>query len=111
MFERGRDAPHPVQRIRDRYPAGIITLRGAFLAQHRDEILALARNVEEREKKEHPIKRIMAIDEQAGATVVTTTDMHLARAIGSAIHAAHKGEIDYAYGDEQSLLRVNWARE
>ena len=99
------------QRIRDRYPAGIITLRGAFLGKHRDEILAIARNVEEREKSEHPINRIMAIDEQPEATVVTTTDTHLARAIGSAIHAAYKGDIDYTYGDEQSLLRVNWARE
>ncbi|RIL07822.1 MAG: ATPase [Proteobacteria bacterium] len=108
------DAPRVVcpacQRTRDRYPAGILTLRGDFLAQHRDEILALARNVEEREKNEHPMNRIMAVEEDGGATVVTTTDMHLARAIGSAVHAAYKGEIDYTYADDPQMLRVTWER-
>lgn len=99
------------QRIRDRYPAGIVTLRGAFLAEHRDEIVALARNVEEREKSEHPMNRIMAVAEEDGAIVVTTTDSHLARAIGSAVYAAYKGDVDYSYADEQTLLRVTWERD
>lgn len=97
-------------RIRDCYPAGIVTLRGAFLVAHKDEILALAHNVEAREKDEHPMNRIMAVEEQGGATVVTTTDSHLARAIGSAVHAAYKGDVDYSYADEQTLLRVTWER-
>jgi len=108
------DAPRALcsacQRTRDRYPAGIVTLRGEFLGSHRDEIVALVRNVEAREKSEHPMNRIMAIEAEADATVVTTTDMHLARAIGSALHAAYKGDVDYAYGDEQELLRVTWQR-
>jgi len=100
------------QRIRDRYPAGFVTLRGAFLAQHRDDILNLVRNVEAREKQEHPMNRLMEIEDRApGEVVVTTTEVHLARAIGAAVHAAHKGDIDYQYGDEDSLLRVTWVRE
>lgn len=99
------------QRIRDRYPAGIVTLRGGFLAKHRDEILALARNVEEREKSAHPMNRIMAVEEEGDATVVTTTDSHLARALGSAVHSAYKGEVKYDYADEQTLLRVTWERD
>lgn len=99
------------QRIRDRYPAGTVTLRGAFFAAHRDDVLHLVRNVEQREKKEHPLNRIMAIEDQGGAVVVSTTEVHLARAIGSAVHAAHKGEIDYAYDDEESRVRVTWERD
>jgi hypothetical protein len=83
------------QRVRDRYPAGFVTLRGAFLAAHRDDILNLVRNVEERETREHPMNRIMEVEDRAaGEILVTTTDMHLARAIGHAVHAAHKGDLD-----------------
>jgi hypothetical protein len=57
------------------------------------------------------MNRIMAIEDQDGAAVVSTTEVHLARAIGSAVHAAHKGEIDYAYDDEESRVRVTWERE
>ena len=104
------DVAAACQRIRDRYPAGTVTLRGAYFTTHRDDILNLARNVEESEKGEHPMNRIMGIEEQDGATVVSTTDMHLARAIGSAVHAAHKGEIDWAYDDEEARVRVTWER-
>jgi hypothetical protein len=54
-------------RIRDRYPAGYVTLEGAFFAAHRDDILHLVRNREIREKSEHPLERIMAIEDVEGA--------------------------------------------
>ena len=98
------------QRVRDDYPAGILTLRGTFPSAHRDEILGLARNVEEREKAEHALKRIMAIRDDADEIVITTTDSGLARNIGDALHDAYDGELDYAYTDEGSLLRVTWSR-
>lgn len=110
------DAPRVLcaacQRVRDRYPAGFVTLRGGFLAAHRDDILNLVRNVEERERSEHPMNRVMEVEDRAaGEILVTTTDMHLARAIGNAIHSAHKGELDTCYAGEDSLLRVTWVRE
>ena len=45
-------------RVHDRYPAGYLTLSGAFLKDHRDEILGLAHNIEAREKAEHPYTRL-----------------------------------------------------
>lgn len=110
------DAPRALcaacQRTRDRYPAGFVTLRGSFLAAHRDDILNLVRNVEARECREHPMNRVMEVEDRAADEIlVTTTDMHLARAIGNAIHAAHKGELDTRYAGEDSLLRVTWMRE
>lgn len=44
-------------RIHDRYPAGYVKLEGQFLAQHRDELMSIVRDVEQREKPEHPPQR------------------------------------------------------
>ncbi|MCS6945258.1 MAG: BCAM0308 family protein [Sutterellaceae bacterium] len=97
-------------RIRDRYPAGYVRLSGAFFDAHRDEILRLIRHCEEREKAEHPLERIMAIEDVDGGTQVTTTGIHLARVIGEAVQAAYKGDADFQYNREDKLLRVNWSR-
>ena len=91
-------------------PAAFLTLRGDFLANHRDEILNLIRNYEERERKEHPLKRVMGSEEQADGIVFTFTDAHLARGIGEALHNAYEGEIDYQYTKEDIMLRVTWTR-
>jgi NMD protein affecting ribosome stability and mRNA decay len=108
------DAPRALcpacRRTRDRYPAGLVTLSGDHLRAHRDEILRLVRHVEEREKREHPMERIMAIEDRDDGVVVSTTEMHLARAIGEAVHDAHHGTLDYRYVEEDSRLRVTWSR-
>jgi NMD protein affecting ribosome stability and mRNA decay len=97
-------------RIQDGYPGGYLSLLGGFAQEHRQEIVALARRVEEREKQEHPLKRIMKIDEREDQILVTTTDPKLARNIGDAIHSAYKGELDSAYSRDENLLRVTWTR-
>ena len=97
-------------RIHDRFPAGYVTLKGAFFATHRDEVLHLARNREAHEKAEHPLERIMAIQDIEDGALITTTDTHLARDIGEAVHAAYRGELEYHYNKEENLLRVQWVR-
>lgn len=97
-------------RIHDKFPAGHVTLEGTFLAGHRDEILHLARNREAHEKAEHPLQRIMGIEDIEGGVLITTTDTHLARNIGQAVHAAYKGELEYRYNKAENLLRVHWRR-
>ncbi|MGZ9075499.1 MAG: hypothetical protein ACXW13_06955 [Burkholderiaceae bacterium] len=42
--------------------------------------------------------------------LITTTDIHLARDIDEAVHAAYKGELQYHYKKEENLLRVLWTR-
>ena len=98
------------QRTKDNFPAGYVTLEGEFLTAHRDEILQLVRNEEMRTKTEHPMERIMAIAEEDGKTVVTTTDIHLARRIGDAIHHAYQGGLDTKYSPDEYLIRVYWSR-
>jgi NMD protein affecting ribosome stability and mRNA decay len=98
------------QRIRDRYPAGTLSLTGSFLEEHREEISQLARNIESREKELHPLNRIMDVETTPEGLQITTTEMQLARTIGNAVQRAYGGEIDYGYEKEASVLRVTWKR-
>jgi len=98
------------KRIRDRFPAGYVTLKGAFLQAHRDEIVARVRNCEAGEKPDHPLQRIMNIEPVAGGLLVTTTDAHLARGIGEALRKAYRGRMGFHYNKSDNLLRVSWSR-
>ena len=97
-------------RIHDRFPAGYVSLQGEFLKTHRDEILGRVRSCESLEKPEHPLQRIMAIEPEGAGLLVTTTDAHLARHIGEALHDAYKGEMEFHYNKEDNMLRVFWRR-
>lgn len=98
-------------RIADEYPAGELSVSGAFAAAHRDEIVNLARNIEQVENAEHPLHRIMGVYDRDGALVITTTDVHLPRAIGHAIEDAWEGKLDTHYDDEGYFARVSWHRD
>ena len=99
------------QRIQDEYPAGEVTLSGAFLAAHADEIVRLVRNIEAEEGKEHPLQRIMGLERAGGRIIVTTTDIHLPRRIGHALTSAYKGELDTHYDETGYFVRMHWRRE
>ncbi len=101
------------QRIHDRVPAGILTLRGEFLAQHRDEIMSLVHNKVDAEKAQHPMKRLMNIEDEEdeeGGVVITFTDVHLPRGVGEAIARAYEGDLDIHYTEEAGIVRVYWTR-
>jgi len=95
-------------RINDKFPAGFVTLSGPFFQSHRSEIMALVRHEEQRARLSHPLQRIMGVEEQKDSVLVTTTDIHLARACGEAVHRAYQGELDFHYNQEENLLRVRW---
>lgn len=96
-------------RIHDHYPAGFLTLKGEFFHSHHDEIMQLVHHHEKHERAEHPLKRIMTVEEKNSSTLVTTTDIHLARGLGVALHHAYQGELEFHYNPEQNLLRVSWS--
>jgi len=54
------------RRINGNLPAGIVKLRGIFGQQQTDEIVRLARHQEDAEKREHPLNRIIGIEEEDG---------------------------------------------
>lgn len=99
------------QRIHDELPAGYVTLSGEFLAAHRDEIVHTVRNLEQREKSEHPLQRIMKMQEQGAQLLITTTDVHLARAMGEALRDAYQGELETVHNPGEDIVRVRWSRD
>ncbi len=98
------------QRIHDNFPAGELILTGGFLAGHKHEIIELARHTEEAERKEHPLQRIMSVDDAGGKVTIRTTDIHLPRRIGHAIFDAYKGELDTHYDKAAYFVRMTWER-
>jgi hypothetical protein len=97
-------------RINDHSPAGELTISGDFATRHRHEILHLVRHQEEQEKSEHPLHRIMDIEELDGAIVVRTTDIHLPRRIGAALRHAYHGELAFHYEEGAYFIRIWWTR-
>jgi hypothetical protein len=102
---------HACRRTQDGYPAGILTFTGAFARGHKQELLQLARHQEKMEMAEHPMHRILKIEESRGAILISTTDIHLPKRIGGAVHHAYKGKLDSHYDEGGYLLRMTWNRE
>lgn len=97
------------QRVRDRYPGGSMSATGPFVTAHREEVVRIARNQEKRAKSEHPLERIIDVENHEDSLLITTTNAHLARAIGEALHHAHHGELDFHYVEETDFLAVKWS--
>lgn len=95
-------------RIRDNYPAGMLHLSGPYFDAHKEEVLGLVRRQEAEAKREHPLCRIIAINEDEYGAVVTTTDTHLPRRIGEALWHSYHGELDLHYGQDPRLIRMTW---
>jgi hypothetical protein len=98
-------------RTNDEFPAGEVRVRGSFLVRHRDEILHIIRRQEEIEKPDHPLNRIMKIEDMGDQIVVTTTEIHLPRRIGEALKSAFDGDLDFNYDEDGYFVRVGWRRD
>ncbi|GIW39803.1 MAG: hypothetical protein KatS3mg076_0380 [Candidatus Binatia bacterium] len=98
------------QRTLDDYPGGIVELHGTFLEGHLEEVLNTVRNVARAAEQRHPLQRIIRVHRSDGCVSVTTTDSHLARAIGEALKKAFQGELELKYSLEGDVLRVHWTR-
>jgi hypothetical protein len=96
------------RRINDNLPAGVVTLYGIFGRHQIDEIVRLARHQEDTEKREHPLNRIIGIDEEDEAIVITTTDIRLPRRIGAAVKRAFRGKLEEDFDDAGHFVRVTW---
>ena len=97
-------------RIEQQQPAGFVTLAGPFFAAHREEILRVVGAHEQAARAAHPMQRIIGVQEVEGGVLVTTTDAHLAHALGIAMQAAYKGDLDLDFGPGKNCARVAWNR-
>lgn len=98
-------------RINDRCPAGELTIRGAFVTAHEEEILNLAKNIEKLENADHPSNRIIDVEKLDDGIRITTTDIHLPRRIAEALDSAWNGELDMHYDEEGYFIRLAWRRD
>lgn len=95
-------------KIRDNFPGGIVTLKGAYTVSNRQEVLNLIRNEEDRARGVNPLERIMSVEENGfGTLVISTTTEKLAQRLGRAIKKAFHGDVNYKWSHENKLVRVD----
>ncbi|OGW50836.1 MAG: hypothetical protein A2078_15570 [Nitrospirae bacterium GWC2_57_9] len=95
-------------KIRDNFPGGIVTLKGSYVESHRQELLNLIRNEEDRARGFNPLERIISVRENGfGALIVSTTNEKLAQRLGRAIKKAFHGEVNYKWSHDNKLVRVD----
>ncbi|MGQ3685969.1 MAG: BCAM0308 family protein [Candidatus Loosdrechtia sp.] len=98
------------KRIKERVPGGVITLKGDFLKQHKQEIMNLIHNEDEHSKKYNPLKRIMKIDDRGNEVEIQTTTGRLALRLGTILFRAYDGEVEYKKHENWKSMRVEWRR-
>lgn len=96
------------RRINEGFPAGIVTLHGALAQPQKDQIVGLARNEEAAENREHPLNRIISIEDTENGMVINTTDIHLPRRLGEAMKRAFHGTLEMRFEEAGYFVRVDW---
>ncbi|HEU5360024.1 MAG TPA: BCAM0308 family protein [Candidatus Deferrimicrobiaceae bacterium] len=99
------------RKIADGFVGGVVTLRGGFAREHREEILNLIRNEEQRAMGFNPLARIVQLKEDESGFEVLTTVEKLAQRIGRVVQKTFSGMVEYKWSEDSKLLRVNWVRE
>ncbi len=98
-------------QIKNGVPNGFVYLKGNFYTEHREEILNLLKNEEEKLKITNPLARIMEHKNAKNRLTVTTTTEHLAQHFGRVLKNAYGGEVEYDFSHENKLARVYWERD
>ena len=98
------------KKTKENVPGGVLTLKGDFLQQHKQEIMNLIHNEDERSKKYNPLKRVMKINEKGNEVEILTTEGRLAQRMGSILFKAYSGEVEYKKHENAKFLRVEWRR-
>ena len=88
--------------------AGFLILHGCFFLTHREEIRRMILNLEERERNDYPLKRIIDVKDGVHITFITTNDIDFTRKIGEALYAKHQGCLEFLYNKEKNLIDVDW---
>ncbi len=90
---------------------GVVTLKGAFLAEHLGEIKNVINRVEKNRHARNVTSQILQTSEENGEIIIETCDGHLAERIGKELHKAFKGNLDMKWQEKDSFVRVLWQRD
>ncbi len=84
-------------------------MTGKLVGEHKDDIVQLARHQEQSEKADHPLNRIIDVDDKVPERLeISTTDIHLPHRIANAMKHAYKGTVTEHYDEGEYFVRVNW---
>jgi NMD protein affecting ribosome stability and mRNA decay len=97
-------------KIKDKFPGGVVRLTGEFLYKHKEEIMNLIRNEEERARGFNPLERIMEVSKIKKGMEITTTNEKLAQRIARSLERAYQGSVEYKWSSGTKLLRAEWER-
>lgn len=97
------------QKIRDKYPEGFVTLKGDYLKEHKQDILNLIKNEQERAIGLNPLERIIELKDRGDIIDISTTNEKLAQRIGKKVHKACQGELEIKWTKDK-ITRVVWQR-
>lgn len=98
------------RKIKDRYPLGILELRGSLVndPEKKELILNTIRNESNFEERRNPLARIMEVKEENNAIYIFTTTESLARRLGRVVNKAFKGELTLMFSEDNKFIRVLW---
>lgn len=99
------------RKIEDGYAEGYVTLRGAYLWAHEEEIRNILRNEVTKARAKNPLERIIRMEREGQDLVIETTEEKLAEHLGRALHKSHQGELKVVWTDDHAICRVTWQRE
>ena len=98
------------KKMKDRFPGGILKLGGNFLREHRDEIMKLVKNEEQRARGFNPLERIIGVSDIESGIEITTTNEKLAQRLGKSLQRSFQGKVVYKWSSGTKLLRAEWNR-
>lgn len=98
------------RRIADQNPAGIVSLSGSYFNAHKTLIDNQINNMTQEAVSKNPLGRIMDTSSGKDGVTIKTTDAKLAEKIGRDIFKSHAGELNIAWSDADSPVRVSWSR-
>lgn len=96
------------QREAANMAAGTLEIPGDFFSAHRDELTRLVENTARLERQDHPLERLMPIEEQAETASIRTTGMHLITRIAHALSRQFGGRLIAHADDRQAVRHLEW---
>ncbi len=94
------------ERVRARRPAGSVRLHPELDAPE-EEVRHMVANLEQAEREEHPLERVMAVERVDGALLVTTTGVHLARRVAHALERRFHRKGTTRYPEHEAVVLVD----
>lgn len=99
------------ERVRRRHIDGIVTLKGKFLLEHKNEVLNLVTRIARARRQIAVDARIINLTDRRDEVEIVTTERHLAEQIGKGVEKAFQGDLTLTWLKKEEFARVVWRRD